>query len=109
MSKTYIGDRTIDGIIVTVDGEPLRDYADVKQHSPDGFEWSYEGVAPRQLAFALLMDHLGNAEQAARYDEAFMRDVTANFENYWEITSEDIDRVLGRYGHSGAAMGEAAQ
>jgi hypothetical protein len=92
--KTYSGDRTIDGIQVTVDGKPLDPRADLKAYSKNGFEWSYEGPEPRQLAFALLMDHLGDAARAAAFDEAFMRTIVANFDNTWEMTSADIDANL---------------
>lgn len=92
--KTYSGDRTIDGIQVTVDGKPLDPRADLKAYSKNGFEWSYEGSEPRQLAFALLMDHLGDAARAATLDEAFMRTIVANFDNTWEMTSADIDANL---------------
>jgi len=92
--KTYNGDRTIDGIQVTVDGKPLDPHADLKGYSKNGFEWSYEGPEPRQLAFALLMDHLGDAARAAALDEGFMREIVANFDNTWEMTSADIAAAL---------------
>lgn len=92
--KTYVGDRTIDGIQVTVDGKPLAPHTDLKAYSKNGFEWSYEGPEPRQLAFALLMDHLGDAARATALDEAFMRTIVANFDNTWEMTSADIDANL---------------
>ena len=40
MNKIYVGDRTIDGIVVTVDGKPLSTHADTKRYSRNGFEWS---------------------------------------------------------------------
>lgn len=92
--KTYIGDRTIDGIQVTVDGKPLDPRADLKAYSKNGFEWSYEGPEPAQLAFALLFDHLGDARRAEALNEAFMREIVANFDNTWEMTSADIDADL---------------
>jgi hypothetical protein len=92
--KTYIGDRTIDGIAVLVDGEPLDFHENLKRYSPNGFEWSYEGPESRQLAFAMLVDHLGDAKKAEAQTEYFMRTVVANFDNEWEMTSADIDRVL---------------
>ena len=94
MNKTYAGDRTIDGIAVTVDGEPLDDHADKKLYSRNGFEWSYEGLEPSQLAYAILFDHLGDATQAEQLQESFMRTAVANFQNEWEMTSTDVDRVL---------------
>lgn len=92
--KTYRGDRTIDGISVTVDGKPLPPRTDIAQLSRDGFEWSYEGVAPAQLALALLADHLGDAPRALALHDGFMRDVVANFANEWEMTSDDIEAAL---------------
>ncbi len=94
MNKVYVGDRTIDGIVVTVDGEPLPDRTDVKRYSGNGFEWSYEGPEPSQLAYAMLVDHLGDTAQAERLQPQFMRSVVANFQNEWEMTTADIDRVL---------------
>lgn len=94
MNKVYTGDRTIDGIVVTVDGEPLDTHADMKRYSRDGFEWSYEGEAPTQLAYAILVDHLGDTAKAERLAPTFMHRVVANFQNEWEMSSADIDRVL---------------
>lgn len=93
--KTYTGDRTIDGIVVTVDGAPLDDQTSRRVFSPNGFEWSYEGPEPAQLAFAILVDHLGDADRAAALQDKFMRAVVANFDNEWEMTSADIDHALG--------------
>jgi hypothetical protein len=92
--KTYAGDRTIDGIVVTVDGKPLDAQTSRKLYSPNGFEWSYEGPEPSQLAYAILVDHLGDEAKAAALQDRFMRAAVANFNNEWEMTSADIDRVL---------------
>ena len=62
--KRYTGERTIDGISVLVDGEPLSPRTDQLKLTDYGFEWSYEGPEPSQLAFAILFDHLGNAAEA---------------------------------------------
>jgi hypothetical protein len=92
--KHYVGDRTIDGVKVTVDGAPLDTCVGVIEFSKNGFEWSYEGPEPRQLALALLVDHLGDNEKAKANAEAFMRGVVANFDNEWEMTSADLDTAL---------------
>ena len=94
--KTYSGTRSMDGIRVLVDGEPLDARCDLKQMSDAGFEWTYEGKAPAQLALAILADHLGDDQRALSQYEPFMRDVVANLENDWEMTSEDIDAALGK-------------
>ena len=92
--KVYRGDRTIDGVTVTVDGGPLDSLAGVHAFSANGFEWSYEGAAPRQLAFALLADHWGDAQRALRHHDAFMRAIVANYGNAWEMTSADMDAAI---------------
>jgi hypothetical protein len=92
--KQYVGDRTIDGVKVTVDGAPLNPCTDVKEFTKNGFEWSYEGPEPRQLALALLVDHLGDHAAAKLAVEPFMQAVVANFGNEWEMTSDDIDLAL---------------
>lgn len=92
--KHYAGDRTIDGVKVTVDGAPLDPCTNVAEFTKNGFEWSYEGPEPRQLALALLVDHLGDKEVAKANVEHFMSAVVANFDNEWEMTSDDLDQVL---------------
>jgi hypothetical protein len=92
--KTYSGSRTMDGIRVLVDGAPLDDRTDIKEFTDLGFEWTYEGAAPAQLALAMLADHLGNDEKALGLYEPFMREIVANFDNDWEMTSEDIEAAL---------------
>ena len=92
--KRYAGDRTIDGVKVTVDGAPLDPRVGVVEFSKNGFEWSYEGPEPRQLALALLVDHLGDKETAKASVEPFMQAVVANFGNEWEMTSADMDAAL---------------
>lgn len=88
--KRYTGDRTIDGIEVLVDGAPLDPRTDIAAISDAGFEWSYEGEGPEQLALALLADHLGDAAKARQLSDPFMRAIVANFNNEWELTSADI-------------------
>ena len=92
--KRYAGDRTIDGVKVTVDGAPLDPCVDVVEFTKNGFEWSYEGPEPRQLALALLLDHLGDRDKAKASVEPFMSAVVANFDNEWEMTSADIEQAL---------------
>jgi uncharacterized protein DUF6166 len=93
--KRFSGDRTIDGIKVTVDGRPLDQRLDLHRYTANGFEWSYEGDEPRQLALAILMEHLDDATAASALVDPFMKSVVANFGNEWEMTSADIDAALG--------------
>jgi len=92
--KTYTGERTIDGISVLVDRKPLSPHYDELKLTDYGFEWSYEGPEPSQLAFAILCDHLGDATAAKGLYRSFMERVVANFDNDWEMTSADIEAAL---------------
>lgn len=93
-AKTYRGERTIDGVLVTADGQPVDEGYAVRTYTDHGLEWSYEGDGPRQLALALLLDHLGAADKALAVVEPFMVRVVANFDNDWEMTSADVERAL---------------
>ena len=92
--KTYEGKRTIDGLVVTVDGRPLDERYDIKQFSKYGFEWTYEGPNPQQLALAILADHCGDNDRALRLSEPFMKKIVANLDNDWTLTGSDIDSAL---------------
>lgn len=90
----FEGKRTIDGLVVTVDGRPLDERYDVKRFTSWGFEWTYEGDSPQQLALAILVEHLGDKERAIRLSEPFMRRVVANLDNDWRLTSGEIDKAV---------------
>jgi len=92
--KTYEGKRTIDGLVVTVDGRPLDEHYEVKRFTQFGFEWTYYGASPQQLALAILFDYLGDKDRAIRLSESFMKEVIANFDNDWTMTSDQIDVFL---------------
>lgn len=94
--KTYEGARGLAGALVTVDGKPLPPRHDLRALSKAGFEWTYEGAGPAQLALALLADHFGDDAKALAKYERFMRGVVANLDNAWRLTSGDIDAALGR-------------
>jgi hypothetical protein len=92
--KTYEGRRTIDGLVVTVDGERLEEHYEVKRFTRYGFEWTYEGESPQQLALAILYDHFGDKERAIQLSEPFMKAVVANLDNDWKLTSQEVDAFL---------------
>lgn len=92
--RIYEGGRGLAGAEVTVDGAPLDPRFDLRRFSPMGYEWTYEGDGPRQLALALLAHHLDDPQRALALTEAFMREVVARLDNAWVLTSEDIDAAL---------------
>jgi hypothetical protein len=92
--KVYEGRRTIDGLVVTVDGRPLSEHYEVKRFTRFGFEWTYEGESPQQLALAILVDYLGDTERAIRLAEPFMKKIVANLDNDWQLAGTDIEAVV---------------
>jgi hypothetical protein len=81
---------------VTVDGVPLDPRFDIHRFNRMGFEWT------RQLALALLADHLGDPRRALALTEVFMRGVVAELDNAWRLTGDEIDAALRNMerGHS---------
>ena len=92
--KTYTGTRTIDGLDVRVDDQPLSEHTDIHIFSRTGFEWTYEGSGPKQLAFAILMDHLNDKDKALQVVDGFMTEIVANLANDWSLTSEDVEKAI---------------
>jgi hypothetical protein len=92
--KAYEGKRSIDGLVVTVNGRPLPEHYDVQRFAKWGFEWTYEGPSPQQLALAILYDHLGDKARAIELSEPFMRKVVANLDNDWTLSSDQIAHAV---------------
>jgi Family of unknown function (DUF6166) len=92
--KIYQGKRTMDGIVVTVDGRTLPEHYEIKRFTKRGFEWTYVGADPQQLALAILFDHLGDKARAIALSEPFMKDVIANLDNDWRLTAAEVDAYL---------------
>lgn len=91
---TYEGKRTIDGLAVTVDGRKLDEHYEIKKFTKYGFEWTYEGESPQQLALAILAEHLGDPQRALRLSEPFMQRVIANLDNDWVLTGDEVDSAV---------------
>src|SRR3990167_7995575 len=98
-------------LMVAGPAEPLRH---VVWHSPTGFEWGYHGSGPADLALSILADHFGERQtptearafdaercpQAARYHQAFKREIIAELpgptvvvapEFAWTLESTAVD------------------
>lgn len=98
MSKKYRGERTIDGLRVTVNGKELPQHTEIKKFTDYGFEWSYEGESPHQLALAILADFTGDPDMSVRLSEGFMKSVIANLDNDWDLTTDQITKALKELG-----------
>ena len=85
------------GVVVTVDKDgigssrALDPRNDLRNHSPDGFEWGYHGSGPAQLALAMLAFYLGDRAAELLYHR-FKSDIIATFgKDKWELWDTDID------------------
>lgn len=98
--KTYQGRRVPGKCIVTVHptGHMIKARLDLVNHSPTGFEWSYEGSGPTQLALAVLADYFGDKDAlAVDLHQAFKRDVVSKFpKEGWTLTAAEIENWLGK-------------
>lgn len=56
---------------------PLQERQDVINHSPAGISWGYAGSGPAQCALAILLDYLGDEEQARSIYQDFKFKVIA--------------------------------
>ncbi|MGI8526832.1 MAG: DUF6166 domain-containing protein [Pseudolabrys sp.] len=92
--KIFQGKRSIDGLVVTVDGQRLDEHYEVQRFTKYGFEWTYVGESPRQLALAILYDYTGSRERAIALSESFMNEVVANLDNDWTLTGDQLDAFL---------------
>lgn len=92
--KIYEGKRAFDGLLVTVNGQRLPEHYEIKQFTSWGFEWTYEGESPQQLALAILYDFTGDKIRSIGLSEAFMKKVVANLDNDWRLTGEEVAQAI---------------
>lgn len=80
--------------LVTKDGDILdpRPSQTLWNHSPAGFNWSYSGSGPAQLALALLYDVTGDGDLSIRLHQHFKAEFVAGWGDSWEITDAEIQR-----------------
>jgi len=99
----YKGERLGDRTKVTVDSFALDPRHDIRNHSPDGFEWGYHGSGPAQLALAILAHEYRDDEDdeddevALKYYTRFKDEVVANWRgSLWETDSFEVRKVIDR-------------
>jgi hypothetical protein len=84
---------------VTVNGKRLPTRLDLRNHSPDGFNWGYGGSGPAQLALAILAHEFGDDQAALTLYQPFKWGVIAPIQdNEWELTSQDINAWVIEHG-----------
>lgn len=76
---------------------------DIRDHSPTGISWGYDGSGPSQCALGLLADFFGNGRRsgwadamAARYYAGFRSLVIARLPmgSDWELTDTQVRAAL---------------
>jgi hypothetical protein len=97
--KTYIGTRTDHGVAVVVQDDgacrALDPRRDLRNHSPDGFEWGYAGSGPAQLALALAADVLGDDERAREvYQRLKVKLIGRLANDGWSLTEDRIRAAI---------------
>ena len=92
----YEGLRTKDGCRVTANGRELCPRYDLVNHSPDGFNWGYNGSGPAQLALAIVADHCGNDEPRVLhlYQYFKYRVIAGLAGDCWTLDSRQIEEEL---------------
>jgi hypothetical protein len=95
----YVGERGKNGCTVTIideEGgkEPLDPRRDLRNHSPEGFEWGFAGSGSAQLSLALLAHALGDDEMALRNYPDFKFRVVARLPQEFDLSDEQIRRSV---------------
>jgi hypothetical protein len=68
--------------------------SDIRNHSPDGFQWGYAGSGPAQLALALVADATGDDDLTRRTYQRFKFKVVAGLGEAWKMTAGDIVAIV---------------
>jgi len=92
--KIFVGERRHgDAQVKVVDDRGTRTLdprLDLRNHSPDGFEWGYHGSGPAQLALAICVEVVG-AERAQRVYQQFKDRTIARLDGeHWTILAADV-------------------
>ncbi len=90
----YLGYRTIDGLVVTVNGKALPLYRELADFADGEIEWGYEGDAPLQLAFALVMSRRSDKDLALRIAKPLMVHIVSQMANEWELSGGQLDEII---------------
>lgn len=77
---------------------PLDPRTDLRNHSPSGFAWGYNGSGPAQLALAVLADCLQDDGRASRLYQPFKEDVIAHLDQgaEWTMTREAVREAVAK-------------
>ena len=100
MEKVFKGRKTETNRIVEVEQNgnvsllPLGPSLQIANHSPDGFNWGYDGSGTTQLALGILYEVTGDAELARNYYPFFTSDHVSRWGEVWEMSESEVRRWL---------------
>jgi len=77
---------------------PLEPSLKLFNHSPDGFQWGYQGSGCAQLALAILLDLTEDPDLSVRLHQEFKRHLIATAGKQLVITEPDIRTWLNKVG-----------
>ena len=77
---------------------PLEPSLEIADHSPDGFNWGYDGSGSGQLALSILYEVTGNAELARNCYQMFKWDHVSRWGERWEIAEREVREWLRAVG-----------
>ncbi len=66
----------------------------LRNHSPDGFEWGYEGSGPAQTALALVLDFTRDRVLALSLYQQFKSKVVAGLAREWILTGAQVSEAI---------------
>jgi hypothetical protein len=97
-SNYYAGHHKAQGVLVTVTRsgrtKPLDPRYVLRNNSPTGFAWGYNGSGPAQLALAILTDYFGGKPGGKALAEAlyqpFKFTVIAALPECWKMNFEEV-------------------
>ncbi len=88
----FVAARNAEGACsVTYNGQPLNPRHDLRNHSPDGFNWGYSGSGPAQLALAIVAAALGDDVLAMALYQKYKRHLIATIEvDTWTLPASEV-------------------
>ena len=96
MDRIFRGKRVEDVRLVEVVGEtrvlllPLKPSLQIAEHSPEGFNWGYEGSGPAQLALGILYEVTGNVALSRDFYQLFKLDHESQWDEHWEMRESEV-------------------
>lgn len=85
-----IGGCQVERVELNGSRSPLDPRHDLRNHSPDGFQWGYLGSGPAQLALALAADATGDDELAQRVYHDLKFEIVVGLGDCWQLDAGNI-------------------